>query len=175
MAAPIYPSQFPCPLIDGFTIDVDSGLIRSKEGGLPAQRRVAPTMPHSFKCRFFLSIKFWGDWQEWMQNDGHQWFIIDLPSVYAGIAKEVTVPHLVRLMSPITIDARTYEHVIASATLELAPSMFKQMATAFVPTGNWIVAHSPGSPSAPNWFVAQTPAAPSIGSVWAGTPALPAA
>lgn len=175
MVAPVYPRQFPCPLIDGYAIDVDAGVLRSSEGGFPAQRRVFKTMPHSFKCRFYLSIKFWGYWQEWMQTDGRQWFSIDLPSMYSGLVGEISIPHLVRLMSTITIEAKTNDYVVASATFELAPSMFKQLANVAIPTGNWIVAHDPGSPSTPDWVIAGTVVVPSVGMVWAGTPASPAA
>jgi hypothetical protein len=175
MPAQRYPFRFPCPLIEGFSIDVDAGLIRSKEGGMPHQRRVVETMPHSFKCRFVLSIRDWAYWQEWMQNDGRQWFLIELPSMYAGLNNDVTWPHLVRIMSPITIDARTHEYITASVTFELAPSMFKDVGDAVIPTGIRIVAHSPAAPATPDWVIAKTPVAPSSGYVLAGTPAIPAA
>jgi len=48
--------------------------------------------------------------------------------MYAGLQQDVTCPHLVRIMSPITIDARTNEYITASVTFELAPSMFKYVA-----------------------------------------------
>ena len=134
---PAYPSTFPCPMIEGYQIDVDMGVIRSKDRGLPAQRRTFSTMPHSIKCKFSLSIKEWGYWQEWITKDGRGWFTIDLPSMYsflngprttAHLAR--TTPHLVRLMSTIVIDTKTATHITASITLEVAPSMFKQQLAA---------------------------------------------
>lgn len=118
-----YPSTFPCAMIEGYQIDVDSGVIRSKEPGRPAQRRVFTTMPHSIKCKFSLSLKEWGYWQEWMTKEAKSWFTIDLPSMYSAYTRTRTSPHLVRLMSTITIDTRNTTHVNASVTLEVAPSM----------------------------------------------------
>jgi len=121
-----YPGTLPCPLIESYTIDVDAGVIRSKERGLPAQRRTFVTMPHTVKCKFALSLREWGYWQEFMTKQATGWFYIDLPSMYAGLKAQATFPHLVRLNSTITIDAKTATHVFASVTLEVAPSTFKQ-------------------------------------------------
>lgn len=120
-----YPSTFPCPMIEGYQIDVDSGLLRSKDRGKPAQRRAFSSMPHSVKCKFALSLKEWGYWQEWITKDAKGWFNINLPSMYAGRVGANTYPHLVRIVSSITIDSKTVTHVVASVTLEIAPSMFK--------------------------------------------------
>ena len=127
---PTYPSYFPCPLIDGYQIDVDMGAIRSKDRGKPAQRRVFSTMPHSVKCKFSLSIKEWGYWQEWITKEAKGWFTINLPSMYSFLDRARTTPHLVRLMSTISIDTKTATHVTVSVTLEVAPSMFKQQLAA---------------------------------------------
>lgn len=123
---PVYPSSFPCPMIEGYTIDIDAGVIRSKDRGKPAQRRVFKTMPHVIKCKFALSFKQWGYWQEWLTREGTGWFSIDLPTMYAGLNASKLFPHIVRLSSTITIDAKTSTHVIASMTLELSPTAFKQ-------------------------------------------------
>jgi hypothetical protein len=127
---PTYPSYFPCPLIDGYQIDVDMGAIRSKDRGKPAQRRVFSTMPHSVKCKFSLSLKEWGYWQEWITKEAKGWFTINLPSMYSFLDRARTTPHLVRTMSTISIDTKTATHVTVSVTLEVAPSMFKQQLAA---------------------------------------------
>jgi hypothetical protein len=113
-------------MVDGYQIDIDSGIIRSKDRGLPTQRRVFKTMPHSVKCKFTLSIKEWGYWQEWITKDAKGWFYINLPSMYAGLHGQRTYRHLVRLTSTVTIDTKTINYVTASVTLEVAPSMFKE-------------------------------------------------
>ncbi len=121
-----YPASLPCPMIEGYTIDVDAGLLRSKERGFPEQRRTFTTMPHTVKCKFSLSLKEWGYWQEFMTREATGWFWLDLPSMYSGLKNSRTVAHLVRLMEPVTIDTRSATHVTASVTLEIAPSTFKQ-------------------------------------------------
>jgi hypothetical protein len=113
-------------MIEGYTLDVDAGLIRSKERGLPAQRRVFSTMPHSVKCKFALSLREWGLWQEWIKREGLGWFYLDLATMYAGQQAARVIPHLVRLMAPITIDSKSATHITASCTFEISPSMFKQ-------------------------------------------------
>jgi hypothetical protein len=106
------------------------GVIRSKDRGKPAQRRTFSTMPHSVKCKFSLSIKEWGYWQEWITKEAKGWFTINLPSMYSFLDRARTTPHLVRLMSTISIDTKTATHVTVSVTLEVAPSMFKQQLAA---------------------------------------------
>jgi hypothetical protein len=113
-------------MVEGYQIDIDAGVLRSKERGKPFQRRAFTTMPHSIKCKFSLSLKEWGYWQEWITKDAKSWFYIDLPSMYSGLHRQRTYRHLVRLMSTVTIDTRTLTHVTASITLEVAPSMFKE-------------------------------------------------
>jgi hypothetical protein len=113
-------------MIEGYSIDVDAGLLRSKDRGVPAQRRVFSSMPQTVKCKFTLTIREWGYWQEWFRRDGLSWFWIDLPSMYAGLNARRTFPHLVRLMSPITIDAKSSTHFVASVVLDMAPSNYKQ-------------------------------------------------
>jgi hypothetical protein len=121
-----YPVDLPCPMIEGYSMDVDAGLLRTSERGLPNQRRVFSTMPHSVKCKFTLSLKQWGFWQEWITRTPTSWFTIDLPSMYAGLHAQKTYPHLVRLASTVVISAQSSTHVSLSVTLEMAPSNFKQ-------------------------------------------------
>lgn len=121
-----YPSNLPCPMIESYSIDVDTGVLRSKERGFPQQRRPFTTMPHTVKCKFSLSLKEWGYWQEFLTREAPGWFWIDLPSMYSGLQNARTVPHLVRLMDVVTIDTRSSTHITASVTLEVAPSTFKK-------------------------------------------------
>ena len=121
-----YPTSLPCPMIEGYSIDVDMGVLRSKERGFPQQRRNFTTMPHVIKCKFSLSLKQWGYWQEFFSREALGWFWLDLPSMYAGLKNVRTVPHLVRLTDVVTIDTRSSTHITASVTLELAPSTIKK-------------------------------------------------
>lgn len=122
----IYPKTFPCPMIEGYSIDVDAGLVRSKERGLPAQRRTFTTMPQTVKCKFSLSLHDWGYWQEWVRRDGLGWFYIDIPSMYSGYRSARVFPHLVRFTAPFTIDTKSSTHVTASCVLEMSPTNFLQ-------------------------------------------------
>lgn len=120
-----YPTTFPCPLLDGFGITVAMGVIRSDNKMHQAQRRVFNTMPHVFTMSFAMTLPVWAAWQQWVNNNGYQWFQMSLPNMYAGQAGKLTTPTLIRFVSPITSSNLTESHVRLSVTAEMAPSMIR--------------------------------------------------
>lgn len=118
-----YPSTLPCPLLDGFTITVAMGVIRSDQKMHQSQRRVFNTMPHVFTLAFAMSLKQWAAWQQWVTDYGYSWFEMALPNFYAGEIGKVTIPTLIRFISPITAENISQSHVRLTVTAEIAPSM----------------------------------------------------
>ncbi len=118
-----YPSNLANPLISGFGITVASGALRSTMPGSQVQRRAFDTMPHTFRLAFSMSVTDWADWQAWVALNAHDWFNMDLPSMYAGKVATLTTPTLIRFISPITAAIMSAEHVQLSVSAEIAPSM----------------------------------------------------
>lgn len=117
-----YPSSLPQPLLQGFSMVVASGVIRSDMETHQQQRRVFSTMPHVFSMSFVMSIVEWEAWARWVDEYGFRWFQIDLPTMYAGrddLDKKAT---LVRLTSIGAAAPVSGQHVQIAVTAEIAPS-----------------------------------------------------
>lgn len=121
-----YPSSFACPLLSGFNISVAAGVLRAQEPGAQVQRRAFDTMPHVFQLSFAMSVTDWSAWQAWVTDNAFDWFNMDLPSMYAGLAKTQKTPTLIRFVSPISVSTLTEQHVQLSVTAEMAPSMIRK-------------------------------------------------
>jgi hypothetical protein len=118
-----YPSSFPQPLLQGFSMSVASGVIRSDMDTHQAQRRVFSTMPHVFSMSFILSVSEWGTWARWVEEYGFRWFEIELPTMYAGRLDVEKSPVLLRLTAVGAAAPVSGQHVQITVTAEIAPSM----------------------------------------------------
>ena len=125
----LYPETFPQPLLQGFSMSVASGVIRDGSDVHQEQRRVFDTMPHSFSLSFIMSLPEWDAWARWIDANGYRWFVIELPTMYAGRDGLSKAPVLVRLTSNIPAAAVSGEHVQVSVQAEMAPSMIGQYLT----------------------------------------------
>jgi len=117
-----YPSTLPQPLLQGFSMSVASGVIRSDMDTHQAQRRVFNTMPHVFSMSFIMSIVEWEAWARWVDEYGFRWFEIELPTMYAGrddLDKKAT---LIRMTSIGAASPVSGQHVQIAVTAEIAPS-----------------------------------------------------
>ena len=119
----VYPNNFPDPTIEGFSISVASGVIRSSEPSSQVQRRVFKTMPHSFTLRFVISTVRWFSWQQWVTKNGYKWFTMNLPSMYAGKSDSCASPLFIRFTSDVQANAITNEYFEVMVTAETAPSV----------------------------------------------------
>lgn len=122
--ATLYPDSLPCPLLNGFSIFVASGAIRSDINGNQSQRRVFKSMPHVFSLSFAMSITQWGAWQNWVSANAYNWFEMNLPSMYAGREGKLLKATLIRFTSPVSVSSATDKHVQVSVTAEMAPSAY---------------------------------------------------
>lgn len=117
-----YPPTFPQPLFDGFSAMVDMGVVRSDMPSHQAQRRVFNTMPHAFTLTFVMSVNDWGLWEQWVGVYGYRWFLMDLPTMYAGKTGNNTSAILIRFTSDVSAANVSSNSVQVSVSAELAPS-----------------------------------------------------
>lgn len=117
-----YPADFPCPMIDGFGISVISGVIRADAPGHNAQRRVFDTMQHRFRMSFAMSELLWARWHNWVNVNGYTWFVMALPSMYAGRLNLVKADAVIRFTSPMTAVPLTDAEMRVTVEAELSPS-----------------------------------------------------
>lgn len=168
---PYYPNTFPCPMYSGYGVDVENGLVRTRfANGQTRQRRRHRQVHTVIRLQFTIPVQLLGDWQVWMNENGTQWFLIDLFSAINGVNE--TVPHKVHVISDLAIGAITRDYVDVSLTVEVDQDYL------YVPpvtnTGDWIIAQTPPTPSA-DWYIAKQPDDPADDTVIAGTPGNPAA
>jgi hypothetical protein len=77
----VWPSSFPCPLIDGFAMQANAAVIRSPEAaGNTRQRRINRRLPHSISLAWVFSQAEYGQVLRWLNKNGWNWFDIQLPS-----------------------------------------------------------------------------------------------
>lgn len=117
-----YPSSLPQPLLQGFSMSVASGVIRSDMDTHQAQRRVFNTMPHVFSMSFIMSIVEWEAWARWVDEYGFRWFEIELPTMYAGRDDLEKAPVLLRMTAIGAAVPVSGQHVQIAVTAEIAPS-----------------------------------------------------
>jgi len=167
----IYPTSFPLPLIEKYDLEVDMGLRRTAmDCGSTRQRRRYRSMPTYFTFGFILSIEELHDWQAWVEANAYDWFVMDITS--RASVHLPCVPHQVRFISGLEINAVNEELFSVDVTAELIP---EAKALVYVEqTGDWILSGIPASPSTPDWIIGKTPIDHSINWVISGTPKKPA-
>ena len=170
-----YPSGYPKPLIDGYGISVDMGVVRTDmETGRAKQRRRFRSMPQMFSFTFVVPIKQLGPWQAYVNQYCYEWFELDATSYLTSSQLDDNCsPHVVRFTSNLEITPFTGESMSVTVTAEMAPvESFTTPPAAL--SQDWIVAQSPANPSV-DWYVARTPSNASLDTVIAGSPRNPAA
>ena len=121
-----YPSDYPQPLISGFSAQVAMGVIRAPGPTDQAQRRVHTTMPHTFSLTFIMSVVQWGSWYQWAAENGYDWFTMNLPTFYAGLTEDTLSPVLIRFTSGFSANNVSGSDVQVTVTAASAPSMISQ-------------------------------------------------
>lgn len=119
----VYPSKFPCAMIQGYSYTVGMGVIRSEGSMVFEQRRVHDTMPHMISASFMLSTELWGLWEAWMREHGRNWFEMpEMPTMYFGKNQ----PLIIRLWADtLKIKARTDKYYKIDARFEVSPTMYR--------------------------------------------------
>lgn len=178
MALPQYPSNLPKPLIDGYRIDVDMGVVRTAFGsGVARQRRLYRNMPEVYTWIFMVPVKDLYAWQDWVKKNAYTWFKIDIfssESSRQGTRYSACTPHVVRFTSELSIKPFNQDqHVQISVTGELAPrDLYSPPA---VLSDNWIVAKTPPDVATPDWIYTRRLFEVATDEIVAGSPVFPAA
>lgn len=163
-----YPSGLPQPVIDGYAINVDMGLIRnSMETGRFRQRRRYKTMPQHFTLSFIMKTNQLHNWQLWVDLYAYSYFNIQLFSYKTEKGKCST--HSIRFTSNLAISPMANDVIRVDVTaeeLEEAVVVLDDM---------WIIAHTPAAPATPKWVLSHTPGTAPNDLVICGTPSNPSA
>lgn len=168
-----YPSTLPCPQIEGYQVNVDYGMTAvTFEHGNRRQRRGSSYEIHVFSLSLVLSIRELWLWQSWANQYAYGWHKMNLESHYSGLAGKQLIPHTIRYISDIAIEAIDADYVRATFMAELDMTTLPE--GVIITGSDWIIAGTPPAPSA-DWIIAGTPGLPSTDTITAGTPATPAA
>ena len=169
-----YPAEFRCAQITPYQVTVDMGVLRTPmDSGLPRQRRLYRTMPHTFQLEFIMTVPELGAWQRWVNAHAYDYFTMaKLESYFAGLVGEIAAPHSVRFTSNLQYDNPVYGWVRVKVSAELDP--LQPFPGPVEPTNLWVIGGTPPAPSV-NTVTAGTPATPAPDWIIAGTPAFPAA
>jgi hypothetical protein len=170
-----YPRSLPCPAISDYKGAVDFGLLSVKfNRGNTRVRRMAANRLETYDLTFSYNTQQLWRFQSWANMFGFDWHYMPIVTHYSGFIDPASaLLHRVRLTGDITITALSADIFRVRISIEVDTS--SRPFGIVVPSGDWIVAQTPVSPSAPNWIVAQTPPAPSTDTISAGTPVSPAA
>jgi len=177
MAIEQYPSGWPLPTIDGYSIEVDMGVVRTPMGsGLARQRRMYRNMPETYSWTFALEAKNFFAWQEWAKKKAFTWFQIDIftPESSRKGTDSACTPHIARFISEIKVEPLGGDRYLRiSVQAELAPrDVYTPPA---VLTSDWIDAKNPADPSTPDWYWPNRIFMVASDEVVAGSPIFPAA
>lgn len=110
-----YPKQFPEPLINGYGIAVEMGIIRTEmENGFAKQRKRLNNMPQSFNLSFAIPLTMLTQWQTWVNDNAYEDFNINLTSFETTTGFCST--HVVKFISDLNIQPLTADTFSASVT-----------------------------------------------------------
>lgn len=101
-----YPTEFPQPQVEGYGVSSDSGLIRTPfQSGRARQRRIYDSQPSIVTLNFTMTTQEYGVWNDWMNENGFTWFIMQLTSAHSfsqdNPMQGNVSPHRVRCVSNI--------------------------------------------------------------------------
>lgn len=168
-----YPSTLPCPQIEGYQVDIDYGVSGvTFENGNRRQRRQFRQERHYFTFSLVLTTAQLWTWQSWANQFGYDWHYMNLESNYSGLAGQTLIPHYIRYISDISIEAVDIDYFRVSVQAEMDVDTLPIGVVEF--TGDWLIANTPAAP-ATDRIIAGTPAAPATDFIIAGSPAAPAA
>jgi len=169
---PAFPSTFPCPSVEPFSMELSAGLVRTAfESGLSRQRRRFKNLPHTMSLKWILTQTQLGAVIPWLNAHGYTWFDLSLPSELAGQQSKPIVPHNVRLISDLACSLIMYDKTDTSRCVWEVNATVEWMQYSYTvkqpPAGFWIIARHAGNPS-PDWIIGQHPASPSTDIIDAG-------
>jgi len=114
----VYPASFPTPMINGYALSVDMGVLRGDiQTGRPEQRRRYGAHT-KFAFAFAIPLKELDTWQSWANSDGYDWFILNATSAVQVNGHSKCVTHKVRFISNLNIQSITGAVVLVTVQAE---------------------------------------------------------
>ena len=182
-----YPASFPAPMVEGYGINVDMGVISTQmSSGVRRIRRRHRSMPMVFSFNFAVKVLELDSWQTWVDSNAYTWFEIPATSFLTGMVQndKHCSPHIVRFISDLSMSPINANAFTVQVAAELAPTSKYSRPGIF--TDDWIIAGDPANPSANvptantytgSWVRASTGAPVNAATDWinSGSPAFPAA
>ena len=116
-----YPKSFPDPLVNGYEISVNMGVIRSNMNtGTIQQRRKQKTMPTIFTLEFAVPLEILGSWQTWVNEFAYNYFTINIVSHLTGDTDSSCSPHVIRFITNLSLSPITSNVYSVTVSAELA-------------------------------------------------------
>lgn len=169
-----YPAFLPCPQVSDYkgTVDYLIGAVKFNRGNT-RRRYKSNSRLEQYDLSFVYTTTQLGVFQTWANKYGFDWHWMPIVTHYSGLVDEQPIPHRVRIISDLAITAITDTYFRVRFSIELDPTSIPT--NVVVPSGNWIIAQTPASPSSLNQFVSDMPFDISKRVILAGSPATPAA
>jgi hypothetical protein len=170
-----YPKILPCPMISEYKGLIDFGLssVRFNRGN-SRRRLVASHRLETYDLVFPYDTRQLWIFQSWANEFGYDWHYMPIVTHYSGFVDPAsTLLHRVRMTGDIVVSALGADVFRVRISIEVDTTT--RPFGIIVPSGDWIIANTPVSPSSPDRVIAQTPQSPSLDIIKAGTPVLPAA
>lgn len=170
-----YPTLLPCPMVSDYKGVVDFSLSSVKFNRGNTRRRVmAFNRLESYDLTFAYNTQQLWTFQTWANQFGYDWHYMPIVTHYSGFVNPAkTLLHRVRIIGDLVITALGHDVFRVRVPIEVDTNT--RPFGIVVPSGDWIIADTPDSPSTPDWIIAKTPASPATDTISAGTPVLPAA
>lgn len=144
-----YPSSFPCPLIEGYAIQIDAGLLRTNfQSGNTRQRRAYSNLPHYITMSFAIKINLFDEWLQWINDNAFEWCLFPAVTWANGTLDEIPKDHVLRLIADIEISAITNEYFRVTVRAETNTAAGENLPPQA--RGNWVVGGTPSEPSSPD-------------------------
>ena len=167
-----YPSTLPCPQVSDYrgTVDYLIGSVKFNRGNT-RRRYKSNVRIEQYDISFVYTLEQLGLFQSWANKYGYDWHWLRMVTHYSGlVAGDKPIPHRVRITSDLAITALSEKYFRVRLSIELDPTSVPD--NVIIPSGRWIIAQTPASPS-PDWVISGWP--PATDTTSAGTPINPAA
>jgi len=115
-----YPSAYPCPQVEGYQVNTDFSIQRTRfDSGNYRQRKVMSYPLTSFRLIFVIERSKLFAWQSWINKNAYSWFDMTLIGPKSTANSEMAV-HSIKFNSDLQISVLTEDRcrVTVSAILQ---------------------------------------------------------
>lgn len=148
----VYPPGFPCFSREGYSMDLDLGLIRTNSDVLTnTQRRSYTNLPTIITSSITIPVNILYEFTAWLNGAVGLW--VDLPLAHPFLTHGNKVEYVpARIIDFIfTNSYQAFGSVNASVTIQLSPTVFIDNSNP--EEGGWVIAGRATSPSS-EWMIA---------------------